>query len=92
MDFGFTPEALNNNASLLAVDPSELDALVLSHGHYDHFGGLVGFLQQNKDIAESRSFRSILAERSASARANGSARRFRAILARWIARHWSRPI
>ena len=32
MDFGFTPQALNNNASLLAVDPSELDALVLSHG------------------------------------------------------------
>ena len=47
MDFGFTPEALNNNANLLAVNPSELDALVLSHGHYDHFGGLVGFLQQN---------------------------------------------
>jgi 7,8-dihydropterin-6-yl-methyl-4-(beta-D-ribofuranosyl)aminobenzene 5'-phosphate synthase len=49
MDFGFTAEALNNNIDLLAVDPAELDALVLSHGHYDHFGGIVGFLQQNKD-------------------------------------------
>jgi 7,8-dihydropterin-6-yl-methyl-4-(beta-D-ribofuranosyl)aminobenzene 5'-phosphate synthase len=48
MDFGFTPEALNNNIALLAVEPRELDALVLSHGHYDHFGGLVGFLQQNR--------------------------------------------
>jgi len=47
MDFGFTPEALNNNIGLLAVDPAELDALVLSHGHYDHFGGVVGFLRQN---------------------------------------------
>jgi 7,8-dihydropterin-6-yl-methyl-4-(beta-D-ribofuranosyl)aminobenzene 5'-phosphate synthase len=48
MDFGFTPGALNNNIDLLAVDPAELDALVLSHGHYDHFGGLAGFLQQSK--------------------------------------------
>jgi 7,8-dihydropterin-6-yl-methyl-4-(beta-D-ribofuranosyl)aminobenzene 5'-phosphate synthase len=48
MDFGFTPEALNNNIGLLGINPSELDALLLSHGHYDHFGGLVGFLQQNK--------------------------------------------
>jgi 7,8-dihydropterin-6-yl-methyl-4-(beta-D-ribofuranosyl)aminobenzene 5'-phosphate synthase len=47
MDFGFTPEALINNAELLGIDPSLLDALVLSHGHYDHFGGLVGFLQKH---------------------------------------------
>jgi 7,8-dihydropterin-6-yl-methyl-4-(beta-D-ribofuranosyl)aminobenzene 5'-phosphate synthase len=47
MDFGFTPEALVNNIDLLAIDPAKLDALVLSHGHYDHFGGLVGFVQQS---------------------------------------------
>ncbi|MEZ2126832.1 MULTISPECIES: MBL fold metallo-hydrolase [unclassified Sinorhizobium] len=46
IDFGFTPEALNNNIELVGLDPGALDALVLSHGHYDHFGGLVGFLQR----------------------------------------------
>jgi 7,8-dihydropterin-6-yl-methyl-4-(beta-D-ribofuranosyl)aminobenzene 5'-phosphate synthase len=45
VDFGFTPEALVNNVNLVGIDPARLDALVLSHGHYDHFGGLAGFLR-----------------------------------------------
>src|SRR3981189_3872365 len=45
VDFGFTPEALLNNTNLLGIDPAAIDALVLSHGHQGHFGGLVGFLQ-----------------------------------------------
>lgn len=45
IDFGYTPEVLLNNLAILKIDPSAFDALVLSHGHYDHFGGMVGFLQ-----------------------------------------------
>jgi 7,8-dihydropterin-6-yl-methyl-4-(beta-D-ribofuranosyl)aminobenzene 5'-phosphate synthase len=45
IDFGYTPEVLNNNMEILGVDPSLFDAAVLSHGHYDHFGGMIGFLK-----------------------------------------------
>src|SRR5512134_2560353 len=48
LDFGFTSEALNNNLGMLGIAPETVDALILSHGHYDHFGGLVGFLQKNR--------------------------------------------
>ena len=49
LDFGYTPEALLNNMRLLGIEPERLSALVLSHGHYDHFGGLLGFLQATRD-------------------------------------------
>jgi 7,8-dihydropterin-6-yl-methyl-4-(beta-D-ribofuranosyl)aminobenzene 5'-phosphate synthase len=48
LDFGFTAEVLQNNLSMLGIAPASLDALILSHGHFDHFGGLVGFLQQHR--------------------------------------------
>jgi len=34
-----------HNLSLLGVHPSSLDAIVISHGHYDHTGGLMAVLQ-----------------------------------------------
>ena len=33
---------------MLRIGPESIDALIFSHGHYDHFGGLVGFLQHNR--------------------------------------------
>lgn len=48
VDFGYTPEALLNNMALLGVDPATIEAAVLSHGHYDHFGGLDGLLATGK--------------------------------------------
>jgi len=40
--------AVVHNLSLLHVQPSEIDALVLSHGHYDHTGGLYHLLQHGR--------------------------------------------
>jgi 7,8-dihydropterin-6-yl-methyl-4-(beta-D-ribofuranosyl)aminobenzene 5'-phosphate synthase len=36
------------NAQKLGIDVSEVDVLVLSHGHFDHTGGLYSFLEMNK--------------------------------------------
>jgi 7,8-dihydropterin-6-yl-methyl-4-(beta-D-ribofuranosyl)aminobenzene 5'-phosphate synthase len=44
VDFGYSSQTLLNNLEILSIDPGKLDAMVLSHGHYDHFGGMVGFL------------------------------------------------
>lgn len=49
LDYGYTPEVLLNNMALIGVDPAKLDALIVSHGHYDHFGGLNGFLDKFRD-------------------------------------------
>ena len=46
LDFGYSPDALLNNIGILKVDPTKLDALVVSHGHHDHYGGLNGFLDK----------------------------------------------
>lgn len=44
VDFGYTPETLLNNLSIMGIDAGSIDALVLSHGHFDHFGGMTGLL------------------------------------------------
>ena len=39
VDFGYTAVVLANNMKMLGIDPSTINASVLSHGHLDHYGG-----------------------------------------------------
>ncbi len=48
LDYGFTSGALFNNLYLLKIDSALLDALILSHGHFDHFSGLVPLLRRDR--------------------------------------------
>jgi 7,8-dihydropterin-6-yl-methyl-4-(beta-D-ribofuranosyl)aminobenzene 5'-phosphate synthase len=48
LDFGFTPDVYTNNLDILKIDVAQVDALIISHGHYDHVGGLMGFLEAHR--------------------------------------------
>ena len=50
LDYGYTPEALLNNFEILGLDPKIIDALIVSHGHFDHYGGLIGFLDKYRAL------------------------------------------
>lgn len=45
MDTGPSSEALLNNVDVMGVNLRKIDAVLLSHGHYDHTDGLIGVLQ-----------------------------------------------
>jgi 7,8-dihydropterin-6-yl-methyl-4-(beta-D-ribofuranosyl)aminobenzene 5'-phosphate synthase len=48
LDFGFTSDIYANNLEILKIDASKVDALIISHGHFDHTGGLMGFLETSR--------------------------------------------
>lgn len=48
LDYGYTPETLMGNMEIMGVDASRAQALILSHGHFDHFGGLIDLLKANR--------------------------------------------
>src|SRR3954469_23293439 len=49
LDFGYTAPAIINNMGLLKADPAKIQAMIVSHGHVDHYGGLIGFLEKYRN-------------------------------------------
>ncbi len=48
MDTGASPEALLHNVDAMGVNLEDVDVIAISHGHYDHTGGLLEALKRMK--------------------------------------------
>jgi 7,8-dihydropterin-6-yl-methyl-4-(beta-D-ribofuranosyl)aminobenzene 5'-phosphate synthase len=48
-DFGSDPEGVMKNLKLLKVDPAKVEALGISHDHWDHQQAFLGIMKANKD-------------------------------------------
>jgi len=49
-DTGFDGGLLLHNMAELGIEPRSVDAVVLSHPHWDHLGGLARFLEARGDV------------------------------------------
>ncbi len=48
LDFGANASTELNNLDFLKIDTALVDALILSHGHFDHFAGLIPLLKRDR--------------------------------------------
>ncbi|MCX8021504.1 MAG: MBL fold metallo-hydrolase [Syntrophorhabdaceae bacterium] len=48
-DYGPDDYVLMNNMEKLKINVKKIDTFGLSHGHFDHWGGLPGLLKENRD-------------------------------------------
>ncbi|CAD5243875.1 MBL fold metallo-hydrolase [Thermococcus camini] len=49
IDTGTDGEVLLSNMTWLGIDPGEIDFVFITHGHYDHTGGLKAFLNAREE-------------------------------------------
>lgn len=49
-DTGTSGPILLNNLAALGIDPAQIDTVIISHGDWDHIGGMWSFLDANPDV------------------------------------------
>jgi 7,8-dihydropterin-6-yl-methyl-4-(beta-D-ribofuranosyl)aminobenzene 5'-phosphate synthase len=45
-DTGLSPDAMVTNADRIGIDLAQVQAVIMSHGHFDHAGGLAGLAER----------------------------------------------
>jgi 7,8-dihydropterin-6-yl-methyl-4-(beta-D-ribofuranosyl)aminobenzene 5'-phosphate synthase len=75
-DTGGSPEVIVENAERMGISLSEVECIVLSHGHYDHFGGLVSAVKAVNKAALPIIIHEDMFKTRGSARSNGTVRKY----------------
>ena len=75
-DTGVSPEGVVENAELMGVNLSEVECIVLSHGHYDHFGGLLSAVKAVNKAALPIIVHENMFKTRGSANSKGSVRKY----------------
>ena len=53
-DTGVSENGVVHNADIFGIDFKQIDGIILSHGHFDHFAGLVNILKRISSSSSSR--------------------------------------
>jgi 7,8-dihydropterin-6-yl-methyl-4-(beta-D-ribofuranosyl)aminobenzene 5'-phosphate synthase len=75
-DTGGSAEGIVENAKRMGISLSEVEGIVLSHGHYDHFGGLLSAVKAVNKVDLPIIVHEDMFETRGTRRSNGTIRRY----------------
>jgi 7,8-dihydropterin-6-yl-methyl-4-(beta-D-ribofuranosyl)aminobenzene 5'-phosphate synthase len=75
-DTGGSPERIVENAERMCINLSEVECIVLSHGHYDHFGGLLSAVKSVNKVNLPIIVHENMFETRGTARSDGTIRKY----------------